>query len=214
MTDILHALLALDMVTLNKPERVYEILFILFVVIFLESALLPAAFLPGDSILLLSGVLAAKGILPFWLTMGLLVVATGVGYQVNYLLGCRLGRTQRMKYWLNQAPEHYRQRSYHLLKQYGTPALLISRFIGFVRTLLPLLVGGTEVRQERFHFYNWGGAFLWVGTVMIMGELLFFSPFFQQYESEGLRLLLVLPVVLLFIGGAVSLMLISFRKKG
>lgn len=213
MMDILHALLAHDQVTLSQSGIVWGIYGILFAVIFLESALLPAAFLPGDSLLLLAGALVAKGILPFWPTMGLLVVATGTGYQVNYLLGRWLGHTQRMQKWLSRVPEHYHQRAHHLSERYGPLALLVGRFIGFVRTLLPLLTGISGLRQGRFLLYSWAGAFLWICTLMMAGGVLTTVPFFRQHESAGMTLLLVLPLLLLVVGVAGSLIVISCRRN-
>ena len=212
MTDILHALLSHDLVTLSRPDMIWRIYGILFAALFLESALLPAAFLPGDSLLLLAGALVAKGVLPFWPTMGLLVVATGTGYQVNYLLGRWLGHTHRVQKWLSRVPEHYHQRAHHLSERYGPLALLVGRFIGFVRTLLPLLAGISGIRQKRFQLYSWVGAFLWIGTLMMAGEALTTIPFFRQHESAGMTLLLVLPLLLLVAGAAGSLLVVCCRK--
>lgn len=213
MTDILHALLAHDLGALSQPGMEWGIYGILFAAIFLESALLPAALLPGDSLLLLAGALVAKGILPFWPALGLLVIATGAGYHVNYLLGRWLGHTRLMQKWLTRVPDQYHQRAHRLSERYGPLALLVGRFIGFVRTLLPLLAGISELRQGRFLFYSWTGAFLWIGTLMMAGEALTTIPFFRQHESAGMTLLLVLPLLLLVMGVAGSLIAVYCRRN-
>jgi len=213
MMDILHALLSHDLAALNQPEMTWGIYIMLFAAIFLESALLPAAFFPGDSLLLLGGALVANGILPFWPVLGLLVAATGTGYHVNYLLGRWLGHTRVMQTWLTRMPEQYHRRAHRLSEQYGPVVLLIGRFIGFVRTLLPLLAGISGLRQGRFLLYSWTGAFLWVGTLMMAGEALTAVPFFRQNESAGMTLLLILPLFLLISGVAGSLVVMYRRKS-
>lgn len=66
MSALLHAMISNDLAYLSHPSMVWWIIGILFSIIFLESALLPAAFLPGDSMLLLGGVLTEKGSFPFF----------------------------------------------------------------------------------------------------------------------------------------------------
>lgn len=65
MTALITALLHQDLAVLSQPGTISWIYCILILAIFLESALLPAAFLPGDSLLLLAGAMTAKQILPF-----------------------------------------------------------------------------------------------------------------------------------------------------
>lgn len=213
MINILNALLSHDLGALSQPGMVWMICGILFTAIFLESALLPAAFLPGDSLLLLAGALAAKGILPFLPTLGLLVAATGTGYWLNYLLGRWLGDTKSMQKWLARVPEHYHKRAYNLSVRYGSLALLAGRFLGFVRTLLPLLAGISGLRQKRFQLFSWIGALLWVYTLMSAGSALTNIPFFQKNETIGMTLLLILPLILLFAGVMGSVIVVCRRKK-
>ena len=61
LTQLLNALWAQDFETLANPSMIGMLYFVLFTILFLENGLLPAAFLPGDSLLVLVGVLIAKG---------------------------------------------------------------------------------------------------------------------------------------------------------
>ena len=65
LTQLLQALWAQDFETLANPSMIGMLYFVLFVILFLENGLLPAAFLPGDSLLVLVGVLIAKGAMGF-----------------------------------------------------------------------------------------------------------------------------------------------------
>jgi hypothetical protein len=61
LTQLLHALWAQDFETLANPSMIGMLYFVLFMILFLENGLLPAAFLPGDSLLVLVGVLCQRG---------------------------------------------------------------------------------------------------------------------------------------------------------
>ena len=75
LTQLLQALWAQDFETLANPSMIGMLYFVLFVILFLENGLLPAAFLPGDSLLVLVGVLIAKGAMGYPQTILLLTVA-------------------------------------------------------------------------------------------------------------------------------------------
>ena len=79
LTQLLHALWAQDFETLANPSMIGMLYFVLFMILFLENGLLPAAFLPGDSLLVLVGVLCAKGAMAFPQTVLLLTIAASLG---------------------------------------------------------------------------------------------------------------------------------------
>ncbi|MDU7766408.1 MAG: DedA family protein, partial [Serratia marcescens] len=77
--ELIHALWQQDFETLANPSLVWTLYILLFMILFLENGLLPAAFLPGDSLLILVGVLIAKGTMGFPLTIVILTVAASLG---------------------------------------------------------------------------------------------------------------------------------------
>ena len=77
-TQLLNALWAQDYETLANPSMIGMLDFVLFMILFLENGLLPAAFLPGDSLLVLVGVLIAKGAMGFPETLQYLLSAIPV----------------------------------------------------------------------------------------------------------------------------------------
>ncbi|MBO0237137.1 DedA family protein, partial [Vibrio parahaemolyticus] len=78
-------------VTLSNPTLVWAIYLMLFAILFLENGVLPAAFLPGDSLLILVGVLIAKGTLSYPLTIVNLTAGASLGCWVGYIQGRWLG---------------------------------------------------------------------------------------------------------------------------
>ena len=92
--DILRALWQSDYETLANPSLAWVIYILLFVIIFLENGLLPAAFLPGDSLLVLVGVLISKDAMSFPVTLTVLTIAASTGCWLGYVQGKFLGNTK------------------------------------------------------------------------------------------------------------------------
>ncbi|WP_039056855.1 DedA family general envelope maintenance protein YqjA [Enterobacter sp. Bisph1] len=217
LNQLLHALWAQDFATLSQPGMIGMLYFVLFVILFLENGLLPAAFLPGDSLLVLVGVLIAKGALGYVQTVLLLTVAASLGCWLSYIQGRWLGNTRIVQNWLSHLPAHYHQRSHHLFHKHGLSALLIGRFIAFVRTLLPTIAGLSGLSNARFQFFNWVSGLLWVLILTTLGYLLGKTPVFRKYEDALMSCLMLLPVVLLVIGLAGSLVVLwkkKYRNRG
>ncbi|MDU3075725.1 MAG: DedA family protein [Mixta calida] len=214
--DILKALLQAlwqqDFETLADPTLVWAIYGVLFMILFLENGLLPAAFLPGDSLLILVGVLIAKGTMNFPLTLFILTTAASLGCWVSYIQGKWLGNTPTVQKWLSHLPAQYHQRAHQLFHRHGLSALLIGRFIAFVRTLLPTIAGLSGLSNTRFQFFNWMSGFLWVLILTVMGFALGKTPIFRRYEDELMFCLMLLPLVLLVVGLFGSL-LVLWRKR-
>lgn len=200
LTQLLQALWAQDFETLANPSMIGMLYFVLFVILFLENGLLPAAFLPGDSLLVLVGVLIAKGAMGYPQTILLLTVAASLGCWVSYIQGRWLGNTRTVQNWLSHLPAHYHQRAHHLFHKHGLSALLIGRFIAFVRTLLPTIAGLSGLNNARFQFFNWMSGLLWVLILTTLGYMLGKTPVFLKYEDQLMSCLMLLPVVLLVFG--------------
>lgn len=212
LTQLLHALWDQDFVTLANPSLIVMLYFVLFMILFLENALLPAAFLPGDSLLILVGVLIAKGAMGYLSAIVLLTVAASLGCWLSYIQGRWLGNTRIVQKWLSHLPGHYHQRAYYLFNRHGLSALLFGRFIAFVRTLLPVIAGLSGLGNARFQFFNWMSGLLWVLILTALGYLLGKTPVFLRYEEKLMSCLMLLPVVLL-VCGFIGSLVVLWKKK-
>ncbi len=170
--------------------------------------------LPGDSLLILVGVLIAKGAMGYPQTILLLTVAASLGCWVSYIQGRWLGNTRTVQNWLSHLPAHYHQRAHHLFHKHGLSALLIGRFIAFVRTLLPTIAGISGLNNARFQFFNWMSGLLWVLILTSLGYLLGKTPVFMKYEDQLMSCLMLLPVVLLFLAWRVHWSCCGKRSMG
>jgi len=210
---LVYALWHQDYVMLADPSLVWAIYLVLFMILFLENGLLPAAFLPGDSLLILVGVLIAKGTMNFPLTLFILTTAASLGCWVGYIQGRWLGNTATVQRWLAHLPAQYHQRAHALFHRHGLSALLIGRFIAFVRTLLPTIAGLSGLSNARFQFFNWMSGLLWVLILTVLGFALGKTPLFHKYEDQLMVGLMILPLLLLFIGLFGSLYVLWKKKR-
>ncbi|MFP1726513.1 DedA family protein [Lonsdalea quercina] len=210
--ELLNALWHQNFDILANPKLVWTIYGLLFLILVLENGLLPAAFLPGDSLLILVGVLIAKGTMNYPFTIALLTTAASLGCWMSYLQGKWLGNTRLVQSWLSHLPVHYHQRAHQLFHRHGLSALLIARFLAFIRTLLPTIAGLSGLNNARFQFFNWMSAFLWVIILVSLGYALGNTPVFRKYEGQLMFFLMMLPLVLLCIG-LVGSLVVLWRKK-
>lgn len=210
--DIIQALWQQDFSALADPNVIWVIYAILFTTLFLENGLLPASFLPGDSLLLLTGAMIAKGVMSFVPTMFLLTVAASLGCWLSYLQGRWLGDTRIVKGWLLQLPAHYHQRAYHMFHRHGLVALLIGRFLAFIRTLLPTMAGISGLNSLRFQLFNWLSGFLWVFGIVTLGYAISHVPLVKRYEDQVMTALIILPIVLL-ISGLVGMLVMLWHRR-
>ncbi|WP_409518967.1 DedA family protein, partial [Leclercia sp.] len=91
-------------------------------------------------------------------------------------------------------------------------ALLVGRFLAFVRTLLPTMAGISGLSNRRFQFFNWLSALLWVGVVTTFGYALSMIPFVKRHEDQVMTFLMILPIFLL-VAGLVGTIVVVIRKK-
>ncbi|GGD22747.1 DedA family general envelope maintenance protein YghB [Franconibacter pulveris 1160] len=210
--NIIAALWQHDFAALADPHIVGVVWFVMFATLFLENGLLPASFLPGDSLLLLAGAMIAKGVMDFVPTMIILTSAASLGCWLSYVQGRWLGNTRLVKGWLAQLPQKYHQRATCMFDRHGLLALLIGRFLAFVRTLLPTMAGISGLSNRRFQLFNWLSALLWVGVVTSLGYALSMIPFVKRHEDEVMTFLMVLPIVLLVVG-LLSAVIVVLKKR-
>jgi membrane-associated protein len=142
---------------------------ILFLIVFCETGLVVAPFLPGDSLLFVSGALWAKADMPVELLMATLVAAALCGDNCNYWIGRAL--SARARHW-----EHSRffnrklfDRTQDFYAKHGGKTVILARFVPLVRTFAPFVAGVGRMRYPRFLLFSVIGALLWVGILVPAG---------------------------------------------
>ena len=181
---------------------------VLFAIVFAETGLLVGFFLPGDSLLITAGLLAANGTLNIWWLNVLLIVAAVVGDSVGYAIGRRLGPrlfTRQKSLLFN--PAHV-ERTRRFYEKYGAKTIVIARFVPIVRTFAPVLAGVGGMEYRRFIFYNVAGGVGWVVSMTWAGYLLR-----QSIPNIGSYIHIVVPVVIVLSCIPIAVELLRERQR-
>ena len=147
---------------------------LLFAIVFVETGVVLMPFLPGDSLLFITGAMCGVGLMDLPLAMGVLLVAAILGDQCNYLIGRRVG--VRVFSWNNR---WFNRRAFDqahaFYQRYGAITLVLARFMPFVRTFAPFVAGVADMERTRFTLFNEVGALIWVvglcGAGFLFGNL-------------------------------------------
>jgi membrane-associated protein len=144
---------------------------ILFVIVFCETGLVVTPFLPGDSLLFVSGALWAAAGLPVELLMATLVAAALCGDNCNYWIGRAL--SARARHWEHSRLFNRRvfDRTEAFYARHGGKTIVLARFVPLVRTFAPFVAGVGRMPYLRFLAFSIGGALLWVGSLVTAGFL-------------------------------------------
>ena len=142
---------------------------ILFMIIFCETGLVVAPFLPGDSLLFAAGAFCAGGTLDaFWL-FTLLSVAAIVGNIVNYGIGHYLGPRMMKDGGMRFMNKAYLERTHKFYEKHGGKTIVIARFIPIIRTFAPFVAGIGFMSYAKFMLYNVVAGIVWVGVFIYGG---------------------------------------------
>lgn len=147
---------------------------ILFLVIFIETGLVVMPFLPGDSLLFTAGLFAKTGHLDLSTLLILLYIAAVVGDNCNYWIGRKLGLSVLSWKFKNKnlVKKEYLDQTELFFKKNGVKAIIMARFVPFVRTFAPFAAGVGKMNYRIFFLYDLVGGFLWVFGLCIAGYLL------------------------------------------
>lgn len=154
--DLLAPLQALD------PTLVIVLVGLL---VFGESAALLGLIVPGEVGLFAAGALAATGHLPLAPLLVAALVGAFAGQWVGYELGRRWGAPLLARAARYPSLARHLPRAEQLVQERGTSVVLLSRWAGPLRALVPLLVGSSQMRRDRFLVANLAGGALWIGGV-------------------------------------------------
>ncbi len=144
----------------------------LFAIVFTESGLFFGFFLPGDSLLLTAGLLAAQGQLDIAVLLLILPVAAILGDSVGYWFGKRTGPRifNRDNSLLFRRKNILAASAFY--DRHGGKTIVLARFMPFIRTFAPIVAGAVEMPYRRFLAFNVLGALLWGVGVTLAGYFL------------------------------------------
>ena len=155
---------------------------LLFAIIFAETGLVVAPFLPGDSLLFAVGALAASqpDSISIAVLLPLLIVAAILGDAVNYAIGKWVGPQifRKDTGWLLNKNHLLRAQAFY--DKHGAKAIVLARFLPILRTFAPFVAGIGGMQYRRFWIYNVVGGVLWVSLFLIGGYAFGTHPFVKD----------------------------------
>jgi len=182
---------------------------ILFLVIFIETGLVAMPFLPGDSLLFTSGLFAASGDLNLSLLLILLFIAAVIGDNCNYWIGRKVGlKVFSVKIKGRQiVNEKYLTQTEAFFEKNGVKAIIMARFVPFVRTFAPFAAGIGKMDYKKFLLFDLLGGFLWIFSLTIAGYLLGEVTWIREHIDIvclGIIFISILPMLVNFISKRLS----------
>ena len=178
-------------------------------IVFMETGAM-VFFLPGDSLLVMAGLYAAKGDLDIWLLNFLLIPMAVGGDAVSYWIGARAGprlfNRPRSRFF---RPEHVKA-AHDFYERHGGKAIILARFMPLVRTFVPVVAGVAGMTYRRFAAFNVIGGAGWVLSMTLLGYVLGtrFPVLVRHIEK------VIVAVVLLSITPGVVEWLKARRRRG
>ncbi len=122
---------------------------ILFLVIFCETGLVIAPFLPGDSLLFATGALAATGALDPNIAFALMALASVLGDNTNYTIGRFIG-PRAFSGNSRFLKRDYLEKTQHFYDKYGGRTIIVGRFLPIIRTFAPFVAGVAKMDRRKY----------------------------------------------------------------
>lgn len=157
------------------------------VMAFFETGAFVGLIAPGETIMLVGGLVAGQGEVDVIRLIAIAWAAAVAGDVTSLYLGRRLGR----KFLVRHGPKvGISEERLHVVERFfdrhGGKAILLGRFIGLVRAIAPFLAGSSGMSLRRFLPYDIIGAGLWASTFILLGYL-FWASFDRvvHYAEQG-----------------------------
>lgn len=198
---------------LTNPEWLMQHggLYIIMFIIFAETGLFVGFFLPGDTLLFITGMVIAHSVPPdtapalyllYW--MSLLIIAGVIGNYVGYWFGRKSGPLlfERKETWIFKRKHLLQAKAFY--EKRGGGAIVLARFLPIVRTFAPIIAGIVNMNFRTFSLFNIIGSVAWVGSIVTAGFLLGDNAWVKDNLEKiilGIVAVTTLPVVIKMLSG-------------
>ncbi len=180
------------------------------IIVFVETGLLVGFFLPGDSLLFVTGLMVSSGaivfplaestfVVPIWLACAMISVSAWLGDQTGYWIGRKAGPAIFNKSESKFFSQKNVSRTNSFFERYGARAIILAHFVPVMRTFVPVAAGIGEMPYRKFLKYNFIGVIGWGTGVTLLGFFLGKIPFVAQhveYFTIGFVVLSTVPILL------------------
>jgi membrane-associated protein len=186
-----------DWIDLNFGATAPFLIYLFFgLIIFIETGILVAFFLPGDSILFAAGLIAgSRSDVNIAFLVFVIFLGAFIGDQVGYVLGRKYGRSYlerrdspRIKKMVLRAEAFY--------EKYGWSAVILARFYPWIRTFMPPIAGIGKMNYYKFLAANALGALIWGVGITLLGYYAVSIPALKDSSRAIALLFIVLTIVI------------------
>jgi membrane-associated protein len=186
----------------NLPELVqWAGLIGLTIIVFSETGLLVGFFLPGDSLLVTAGLLAATGYLNVYELAPILTLAAISGNSLGYFIGRTTGPrifTRENSIFFNKK---HAIRAAQFYEKHGRKTIVLAQFMPIIRTFSPVISGVAGMKFKTFLTYNVLGAVLWVWSMLGIG---YFLGNYIPGVDQHIEIVVVIVVFISLLPGLIS----------
>jgi membrane protein DedA with SNARE-associated domain len=182
---------------------------LLLLITTMETSVFLGLFVPGDTVVILSGFLASRGIMKLHMIIVLVSIGAIIGDNIGYAVGYWFGHP-----FLVKQGKRFRIRQRHLKKaeyffqKHGGASIILGRFVAYIRTFIPVMAGISKMKYRIFLVYNVAGGILWACALTAIGYL-----FGNSWELIS-HILGVTGTVIFFLGcGALALYIVISRRR-
>lgn len=180
------------------------------IIVFVETGLLVGFFLPGDSLLFVTGLMVSSGaivfplaestlVVPIWLACAMISVSAWLGDQTGYWIGRKVGPAIFNKSDSKFFSQKNVSRTNSFFERYGARAIILAHFVPVMRTFVPVAAGIGEMPYRKFLKYNIIGVIGWGTGVTLLGFFLGKIPFVAEhveYFTIGFVVVSTIPILL------------------
>jgi membrane-associated protein len=172
----------------------------IMLIIFAECGILLGFFLPGDTLLFVSGLFIASGAIDInlWLFIALVSLAAFVGNMVGYWIGYKIGPPVFSRPNAKLLKREYIDKSADFFSKYGKITIVLARFVPVVRTVATVMAGASRMNVKIYTLYSAIGGVIWITTVTVAGYFLGQIGFIR----DNLDLIVIAAVVVVICASA------------
>jgi membrane-associated protein len=208
----MHEFIDLLKTLLADPDKLMQFitthggLYVVMFIIFAETGLFVGFFLPGDSLLFITGIIIANSPAPFaneFLNITYWILLISLSAVVGNLVGFWFGREsghlwfEKRDTWIFKRKHLVQAHDFYEKK--GNLAIILGRFLPIVRTFAPLVAGIVAMDFKKFVSYSIVGAIAWVTSMVMAGFLLGHNTFVKHnIDKITIALILVTTAPVLF----------------
>jgi len=169
-------------------------LLVVCLIVFAETGLLIGFLFPGDTLLVISGLLVHTNNVfgvNIWVTSILIGLSAFVGGEVGYFIGHKGGPAIFERKESGLFSKKNVDRTNAFFQRFGAITVILARFVPVVRTFAPIAAGVGHMPWRKYTLYNLIGAVLWGVGVTLLGYLIGFIPPVADFVTHYIDLILL-----------------------